>query len=323
MRSLGRTKDGVEVREVDVRAEILEALQVVRNQLTQRAVVVYDAEGALPFVRAVPGELSRVFLNILVNASHAIPTGRVPENRITVGARESGEELVVEIADTGKGMTPEVRGRIFEPFFTTKPVGEGTGLGLAIARSIVEGAGGRIEVESEVGRGSVFRIRLPVAWKDQPGSADRADAASGVEPGGETTRLRVLIIDDEPMVAHSLVRDLEASADADVAYSAADALLRIDAGGEWDAVLCDLMMPAMDGIAFHQLLATRHPAWLGRVVFMTGGAFGERAERFVMDPGVVVIAKPAQRAHLIGALEEAARKGRGAGGEDAARAMPA
>lgn len=90
--------------------------------------------------------------------------------------------------------------------------------------------------------------------------------------------------------------------------SAEEALARIDAGEEWDAILCDFMMPGMDGIGFYESLEARHPRRLPRVVVMRGGAFGDRAERFLAESNVAVVPQPVARLQLLGALAEAARR---------------
>lgn len=107
-----------------------------------------------------PGALCAAVLevNLIVNAAHAIPE----RGTIALATRAEGDWVCVEVADTGTGMTEEVKRRIFEPFFTTKPVGKGTGLGLSLSFSIVQKHGGRIEVDSEPGVGTQFRVWIPV-----------------------------------------------------------------------------------------------------------------------------------------------------------------
>ena len=127
--------------------------------------------GTLPPVECDPGQVNQVFMNVLANAYDAIPE----RGNLWLTTRAEGDRVRVTIRDDGVGMAPEVVSRIFDPFFTTKDVGGGTGLGLAISQGVVAAHGGRIEVESAPGRGTTFRIILPLA---QPAaSLDRA--ASG------------------------------------------------------------------------------------------------------------------------------------------------
>ena len=132
-------------------------LSVVWNHLKYTCEVVKDY-GTLPPVQCLLSQLNQIFLNLLVNAADAIAT----QGTITIRTGVQGEEVWVEIADTGKGIAPETVKRIFDPFFTTKPVGKGTGLGLSVSYSIVQKHNGRFEVDSTVGQGSRFRIWLPV-----------------------------------------------------------------------------------------------------------------------------------------------------------------
>jgi len=132
-------------------------LNVVRNELKYKAEIV-RRYGAMPEVECIPSQLNQVFMNLLVNAAHAI-TGH---GSITIVSGTAGDEVWVAVSDTGSGMPPEVVGRIFDPFFTTKPVGQGTGLGLSLSYSIVRRHAGRIEVESRVGVGTTFRVWLPI-----------------------------------------------------------------------------------------------------------------------------------------------------------------
>ncbi|HEV8553510.1 MAG TPA: ATP-binding protein [Casimicrobiaceae bacterium] len=132
-------------------------LNIVRNEVKYKARI-ETHYGSLPDVECLPSRLHQVFLNLIVNAGHAIEAS----GTITVSTGASAGEIWIRFDDTGCGMPKENLNRIFEPFFTTKPVGQGTGLGLSLSYSIVRRHGGRIDVESEVGRGSRFTIHLPV-----------------------------------------------------------------------------------------------------------------------------------------------------------------
>ena len=131
-------------------------LNVVWNELKYKAEVVKEYSN-LPQIECFPSQLNQVFMNLLINAAHAIEN----RGRITLRTGHDEQNVWVEVEDTGKGIKPEHVGRIFEPFFTTKAVGRGTGLGLSLSYGIVHKHGGRIEVRSEVGTGSTFRVVLP------------------------------------------------------------------------------------------------------------------------------------------------------------------
>jgi signal transduction histidine kinase len=154
--------DQVEWQSADLHRNLDSTLNLVWNELKYKAEVVRDY-GELPLVECIARQLNQVFMNLLVNAAQAIPE----RGTITVRTRQQGDQAVVEIADTGVGIPPDKLHRIFEPFFTTKPVGKGTGLGLSIAYGIVQKHGGRIEVESTVSKGTIFRIVLPLVRAGQ------------------------------------------------------------------------------------------------------------------------------------------------------------
>ena len=153
---------------VDLRHNLERTLNIVHNELKYKAEVTQSYED-MPEIRCLPGQLNQVFMNLLVNAGHAIEK----EGKVGVSAGHKDGWLWVEISDTGCGMPQEVVERIFEPFFTTKPMGKGTGLGLSISYGIVQKHGGHIEVESEVNKGTTFRVVLPLAGPD--GESAEAD----------------------------------------------------------------------------------------------------------------------------------------------------
>ena len=151
-----------ELAPIDVNAVLDSSVRLAWNELRERARV-EKQYGAVSTVLVSGSRLGQAFVNLLVNAAQAIPSGSPESNVVTVRTREERGAVVVEIADTGSGMTEETKGRLFTPFFTTKPPGVGTGLGLSIAHRTISDLGGIIEVESCVGRGSTFRIRLSPA----------------------------------------------------------------------------------------------------------------------------------------------------------------
>jgi len=147
-----------EWQEADLHQGLDSTLNIVWNELKYKCKVVKEY-GDIPHIYCLISQLNQVFMNLLVNASHAIET----KGTITIRTRPQGEDSVcVEISDTGKGIAPEHLNRIFEPFFTTKPVGKGTGLGLSLSYSIVQRHQGRIEVDSQPGEGATFRLILPI-----------------------------------------------------------------------------------------------------------------------------------------------------------------
>ena len=149
--------DEAEWQWVNIHNGLDSTLNIVWNEIKYKAEVIKEY-GSLPDVECLASQLNQVFMNLLVNAAHAIEE----RGTITLRSGVEGEEVWVEIGDTGKGIPPENLNRIFDPFFTTKPVGKGTGLGLSLSYSIVQKHHGRIEVSSEVGKGTAFCICLPI-----------------------------------------------------------------------------------------------------------------------------------------------------------------
>jgi CheY-like chemotaxis protein len=255
------------------------------NEIRTRARLARDV-AAVPAVLGTEARLAQLFLNLIVNAAQAIPGGHPEEHEIAISARSLPDcRVAVEVRDTGCGIPEADLPRIFDPFFTTKAPGLGTGLGLSICHAIVAAMGGEIQVESEVGRGSTFRVLLlPAARRD-------AAAAGGGAHAEERRRGRVLVVDDEPFVGTVLRRTL-AEHDVTVVDSAAAALSRVSAGERYDVVLSDLIMPAMSGMDLYRELAKQDPALAQRFVFLTGGAFTATARDFLERERVECVEKP-------------------------------
>ncbi len=280
---------------VDIRKVLESALAMAANQFRHRASVRREL-GEVPHVFASEVRLGQVFLNLLVNAAQAIPEGRLAENTVTVRTFAEGDQVIVEIVDTGSGMDGNTRDRIFDPFFTTKEVGKGTGLGLSISHGIVTTLGGKIEVESEIGKGSKFRISLP-AMEPKPDTA--AAVAARIEA---TPPRRILVVDDEELVARNLARMLSPHR-VDVAGSGREALDRC-ASGRYDVVLCDLMMPDVTGMEVYTQLVAADPSAASKFLFMTGGAFTDKARDFLDKVPTRCLEKPISKADLHRAIAE-------------------
>jgi CheY-like chemotaxis protein len=246
-----------------------------------------------------------VFINLLVNAAQAMPEGSVDENVVrVVGRVDAMGNAVVEIHDTGCGIPPENLDRIFEPFFTTKPVGEGTGLGLAICHGIISSLGGTLSVQSEVGKGTVFRVVLPVAKPEGDAVAPSPRAVSR-----PALRGKVLIIDDEKDLTDVTVVALEELHDVRATQDAREALEWIGTGQRFDLILCDMMMPLMTGMEFYTRLAAIAPGQADRVVFMTGGAFTPRAREFLARLPNLRIEKPFDLGHILAMINAQVQSG--------------
>ncbi len=256
---------------VDVRRALEVALAAAGHELKHRARVSTRLGEVAPVVGS-EGRLAQIFLNLLVNAAHAIPEGHPSDHEIRVAVRTEGAEVLVEIADTGVGIADEHRRHLFEPFFTTRPTGEGSGLGLAICHGLVTALGGRIRVESELGKGSTFFVALPRA-EVTPAAAPTAGAAAATA----RARARILIVDDEPQICEALARLLEGRHDVVLALSAVEARATLTRDPAFDVILCDVVMPEMTGADLHRWLREHDPARAARMLFITGGREGAAA----------------------------------------------
>jgi len=261
---------------VDIHRVLDSSLQLAANETRHRARLVKHY-GTIHHVLANEARLGQVFLNLVLNAAQAIREGHADAHEIGVTTETDGEgRVVIEVRDTGSGMTPDVRSRLFTPFFTTKPIGVGTGLGLSISHRIVTSLGGTIEVESEVGHGSVFRVILPPTEREVA-----PEAASALAAAPAARRGRVLVVDDEAVVARTIARALSGVHEVAVETRAADALERLRRGEKFDVILCDLMMPEMTGMDLHAALLEAAPEQAVRMVFLSGGAFTPSAGAFL------------------------------------------
>lgn len=273
---------------VDVRRVMESTLRISWNEIRHRARLVKNY-GETPMVVASDSRLGQVFLNLVVNAAQAIKEGSAEKNEIRISTSTDGSGRgVVEISDTGPGMSPEVLGRLFTPFFTTKPVGVGTGLGLSICHRIVTGFGGSIEVKSEVGKGTLFRVSLLPA----PAELGEEEGPTIARTPTAQRRGRILVVDDEPMVAKAVRRSLSPEHEVVTVLGGEEALKRIGDGEVFDVILCDLMMPQMTGMELHAALLKVAADQARRMVFLTGGAFTTSSRAFLDEVANLRLEKP-------------------------------
>jgi ligand-binding sensor domain-containing protein/signal transduction histidine kinase/CheY-like chemotaxis protein len=292
---------------VDLRVVMDSAAKMAAGELKPRAQLFREYAADVPPVEGNEARLAQVFLNLIINAAQALPEGRPEQHEVRLVLKRGGAgEVVAEVRDSGCGIPPEVLGRIFDPFFTTKPVGEGTGLGLALCQAFVAAMAGRIEVESQVGKGTVVRVTLPTA----SGPVQRVSrGGSDREPG--VVRGRVLIVDDDPLVSAALRRTLAREHEVEVVVSSRRALeLLLSREGDYDVILCDLMMPEMTGMELHAQLEAEKPEQAQRMVFITGGAYTPTAKAFLERVSHPRVEKPFEPEQLREQVRECVAKAR-------------
>ena len=289
---------------VDVNQVVREtlALRAYEQRLTNISIIDALATG-LPQVFADGHQVQQVLLNLVINAEQAMLAAN---GRGTIVVRTwhdaNQESVVLEINDDGPGIPDDLQPKIFDPFFTTKEVGKGTGLGLTVAYAIVQEHGGRIRLESHPGLGASFYVELPVTGgKLPPAPRTRAKLPSAtVAPAGES----ILVVEDEEQLARAVGDALQ-----DEGYlvdHAADGELALEriSGRAFDAVICDLKMPRLDGKAFYRALEAAAPGLAKRVIFVTGDVAGTDAEEFLKESGCRWLAKPFRLGDLLRALRE-------------------
>jgi len=273
------------------------SLRMAQTEIRHRAHVVRNY-GDVPAVRGRPGRIGQVFLNILINAAHAIPLGHAPENQIRISTRLLDGDLVrTSIQDTGAGIPQHLIGGIFDPFVTSKSMGEGSGLGLYISHNIVRSLGGAIWVESELGKGSTFHIDLPVFTRtaSQP-PAERARISTP-----SLGRMRVLVVDDEPSIRSFVELLLADHHEVISVASGRDAIESLELRA-FDVIVCDLIMPSLTGMDVYDYARAKRPELAPRFVFMTGAAFTDRATELVTTTKQPVLRKPFAASELFAAI---------------------
>jgi len=278
------------------------ALRAYEQRVNNVAVIEALAAG-LPQVFADGHQIQQVLLNLVMNAEQAMLAANGRGTLVVRTWHDARQEsIMLEVNDDGPGIPDDLQPKIFDPFFTTKEVGHGTGLGLTVAYAIVQEHGGRIRLESRANQGASFYVELPVSGARLSPSAT---ARGRAEPGATAPASgSILVVEDEAALAAAVSDALrDAGFTVDYAADGEQALLKI-AEQAFDAVVCDLKMPRLDGKAFHRALATAAPALVKRVIFVTGDVAGTTAEEFLEESGCRWLAKPFRLADLLRTVKE-------------------
>ncbi len=278
---------------------IVTGIQPILQRLIGENIDLVVEPSATPaWAKVDPGQVEQVIMNLAVNARDAMPDGgrlTLRTARVTIDeayARshmgvETSPTVLLEVSDSGTGMTAEVQSHIFEPFFTTKPVGGGTGLGLATVYGIVKQSGGHIEVLSEPGRGSTFQIYLPLAEETE--SAGLAETPAARHAGGSET---ILLVEDEEEVRELAREILTLMGYTVLAASEPAEALRIspEHSGIIDLLVTDVVMPGMSGRQLADRLTAERPGL--KVMFMSGYTDNAIVHHGVLEPGTAFVQKP-------------------------------
>jgi len=250
-------------------------------------------------VKADPGYVGQVLMNLVVNARDAMPNGgKLTIATVNATLDESyaathpgaipGDYVMLSVSDTGTGMTAEVKAHLFEAFFTTKPKGKGTGLGLATCQTIVQQSGGYIEVNSEIGQGTTFKIYFPRV--EQPLDVKARSGPTGPLPRGTET---LLVVEDDPSVRHLARSVLEAQGYRVLSAANGQDALRVvheHKGVPIHLVITDVVMPLMGGKAMAEWLKTSYPDL--KILFTSGYTDDAILRHGVLEAGVEFLSKP-------------------------------
>jgi two-component system cell cycle sensor histidine kinase/response regulator CckA len=305
-------KQMLQPRVLDLNTVVRDAEQILRRLIGETIAMSVNLDPVLGQVRADPGQVAQVLLNLAVNARDAMPSGghliiestnrdiTATESRAYRGLRE-GRYVIIRVRDTGTGMDEDTKTRIFEPFFTTKPPGQGTGLGLSTAYGIVKQSGGYIAVDTAVGAGTTFTVLLPRVFE----TAEVAAASTPTElPSANRKRGTVLLVEDEAAVREAAKRMLRK-----YGFSVIEAKNGLDAIDLWgansrsvDVVLTDVVMPSMGGADLVRSLRETRPDL--RVVFMSGYTQGTLEIAAVDEAATRFLPKPFTADQLVGTLRE-------------------
>jgi len=284
-------KQDIQTQVMDLNAAVTDIQKMLRRLIGEDIELILSLSAGLGFIRADPGHIEQVLMNLAVNARDAMPEGGQltirTENGDAGPGAPSGQHVVLSVTDTGCGMEPAVLARLFEPFFTTKPRGKGTGLGLPTVRTIVHQNSGHIDVESAPGRGSTFRIRFPRVDVPAPEVLSPGPTPAP-SPGNET----VLLVEDEDIVRNSVRETLQRLGytvlDARNGHEALEIYRRRNA--PLQMLITDVVMPRMTGPELaHQLERLGSGA---RVLYVSGYMDDAIAQAGLRDPGVSFLQKP-------------------------------
>ncbi len=270
---------------LDLNDAVRNAANLLRRVVHENVAIVLELASASQPLRADPGQLDQVLVNLVVNASDAMPAG----GRVTL--RTGGDAAMVWLAviDTGHGIPESARAHLFEPFFTTKAAGKGTGLGLSVVHGIVSAHGGRVEVTSTVGLGTTFTVVLPRSGDApaEPPGTDRPRPAAGMPPGRNE---RILIVEDEDGARQGLADILAMLGYRVTAVASAEDALALPHAPPFDLVLSDLLLPGLAGPELVRRLEVRWPGL--RIVLMSGYNEDESVRDVVAGGGVNFLQKP-------------------------------
>jgi FixJ family two-component response regulator/signal transduction histidine kinase len=289
----------VERSELDLRAMVDEVLRLVGGEAAEKtAAISVDLGAALPAIVGDRVQIQQVLMNLLLNALDAVGANEPGARSVVLRAQTTGPGVSIEVADSGPGMDSATLARVFEPFFTTKS--RGMGLGLSISRTIVSSHGGTLTVRSDPGRGTTFRVELPLR---PPGEIRPARAAAPATGGGT-----VFVIDDDASMCRAVERQLQGAGYRVETFASAQEYLDRAPPGGVACIVSDVRMPGLSGLDLQASLARA-----GRdlpIVFISGHGDVSIAALAMRAGAVHFLAKPFTKSELLAAVAEALARDR-------------
>ena len=292
LRSFQRVEDHLDV--VSPNDVIAQTLRLAEGEVSSRASLRRDL-GEVPNIVANESRLGQVLLNLVLNAAQALEGSSPSTAFVRVRTWQDGRDVCIAVEDNGPGIPAEHQAHLFDPFFTTRRSEGGTGLGLAISNSLVQHMGGFIEVDSELGKGSRFVVRLPIDAGEEETTRRPRPTHEGLPPGPH----RVLAVDDERAILRALRRLLRHDVELVTAGSGREAMELLAEDDSFDAILCDLVMTDGNGNDVATWVRDQSPTLTERLIFMTGMPHPD----VPLDGSSPVLLKPFSR----GSLEDVLR----------------
>ena len=300
----------------DVNAIIENTIKLLRPTLGEQIDVTTKLDSEVWHALVDPNQLSTALINLAVNARDAMPNGgplRLESANVTLDRNDSGDQgamcqgpyIMISVSDNGAGISAAIRDRVFEPFFTTKEIGKGTGLGLSMVYGFVKQSGGHITVESEVSRGTRFKIFLPRASEELVWRAE-VEPTTTIEHGSET----ILVVEDDAIVREYVIAQLEGLGYVVAsAGNAAEALSKMDCGLEFDLLFTDVVMPGgMNGRELAEEAVRRRPSI--KVLYTSGYNECASLVNCNLESDVTFLAKPYRKSELAVAIRRALNSAR-------------
>jgi PAS domain S-box-containing protein len=293
---------------------LLNMMSMLQRLIGEDVTLTTELGESLAPINADSGQIEKIVMDLAVNARDALPAGggdiTIATSNVDVkgerreaggGRLAPGSYVMLEVRDTGVGMTPEIQERIFEPFFTTKEVGKGTGLGLATVYGVVQQSGGGITVESEPGHGTSFKIYFPQAVELEAVDDTEPYAAADAPAVGDEL---VLLVEDEEPVRRFACAALERSGYCVLEASGAEEAVRMfeRSARPVDLLLTDVVMPGWSGVDLSDRLTESHPEL--KVLYMSGYTDDRLVHEGVLDPGTALLQKPFTPAMLARKVRE-------------------